>query len=175
MILALTFLQAPARAKSPDNPAALVPSAPTQSGYLTRSMIESAINNLSNTNYKERVAAAQLLGEEDNVAAVTPLIEVLTDPEVKVRATAADSLGKIGDVKAVKPLIERLADQNPVVRAVSARSLGRLGSPRAKLSLQKRLDIEKVPVVRGQIEIALKKLDDPMNIKLDVDMPGGGF
>ena len=132
----------------------------------------SGIVNLKNTHPATREAAAQALGQPDNVDAVVPLIKALDDAEPKVRATAALSLGKIGSPKAVNALVELVFDSNPLLRAAAARSLGTIGSDRTKPVLKELLAVEKDARVRAQAEEALKKIDDPMSLKMDVADPG---
>lgn len=120
----------------------------------------------------ERADAAKALGQEDNEAAVAPLIEALSDPELKVRAYALDSLGEIRSVKAVDAVVGKLADPDRLLRALAVRTLGKIGSNRASPALNNLLKIEKEPAVRKTAEQALAHINDPANMaNLVIEIP----
>lgn len=121
-----------------------------------------------------RIAAIKKLARPDYEDAVPPLVAVLSDPDLKVRANALEALGVIGSPKAVEPVAAKLTDQEALLRALAARALGRIGSERAKPALEKLLVVEKQALVRQEAEAALKRIDDPMSMKMDVDLDSLG-
>jgi hypothetical protein len=136
--------------------------------------VASAIINLSNSSAAKRASAAKDLGQPDNQDAVLPLLKALDDADAKVRVTAADSLGKIGSPRAVNGLVELLTDPSPLLRMVAARALGLIGSDRARPGLKELLAVEKDPRARAEASDALKRIEDPMSLKLDVQVPEDG-
>jgi hypothetical protein len=77
-----------------------------------------------------RQAAARLLGEIGDPAALTPLAAALEDREPRVRERAAEALGRLGP-EALAPLTRALRDPAPRVRASAAAALGHTGDARA--------------------------------------------
>lgn len=69
---------------------------------------------------------------------------------------------------AVDALVPALSDESKLARALAARALGRIASDRAKPALLKLAAREKEEVVRTEAAAALKSIDDPLNMKMDV-------
>ncbi|MBD2454183.1 HEAT repeat domain-containing protein [Nostoc sp. FACHB-87] len=67
--------------------------------------------------------AASILGELNDIRAVEPLIEALSNEYWITRCNAAESLGKLGENLAVKPLINTLQDSHKLVQNAAAVSL----------------------------------------------------
>ena len=79
------------------------------------------IKALRSDNLGWRVSAAQLLGDNQEVSAVKPLIRMLkSDYSYAARVSAAVALAKIGDKKALRAL-KRVSkhDRNQTVRTVA--------------------------------------------------------
>ncbi len=70
----------------------------------------------------------------------------------------AVALGNSGVQAAVPALISALDDEEPLVRGHVAWALGQLGGDKAKEALKRRLEIEKVAEVRGELKDALASL-----------------
>ena len=115
-----------------------------------------------------RARAALSLGREDNEQAVEPLIRALEDPDPKARGSVIEALGLIGSPKAVDALLPALSDESKLARALAARALGRIGSDRAKPALLRLAASEKEEIVRKEAAAAVKSIDDPLNMKMDV-------
>lgn len=115
-----------------------------------------------------RARAALSLGRPENEKAVEPLIKALGDPDPKARGSAIEALGLIGSPMAVDALVPALSDESKLARALAARALGRIASDRAKPALLKLAASEKEEVVRTEAAAALKSIDDPLNMKMDV-------
>lgn len=92
---------------------------------------------------RDRVAAAQALGQSGDPAALEPLLAALHDTLPAVRTAAAEALGSLGLPGAVEPLLAVLDPEPPpagapvpylggqaTVRPAAARALGRLGDRR---------------------------------------------
>jgi HEAT repeat protein len=96
--------------------------------------LNSIVALLDNNNPRLASAAAYVLGEIRDPAAVSALVEALKGDRDHMRRIAAHALGKIGDSRAVMPLIELLCDETqPVAVQTSAIvSLSKIGDPRAK-------------------------------------------
>ncbi|MBI5246566.1 MAG: HEAT repeat domain-containing protein [Elusimicrobia bacterium] len=134
-----------------------------------------ALADLASSDPAARAHAALSLGRPDNEDAVPPLVKALGDSDPKARGSAIEALGLIGSPNAVDPLLPALSDPSALIRALSARALGRIGSDRAKPALVKLAASEKEEVVRKEAAAALKAVDDPMNMKMDVgSMPDLG-
>ena len=109
--------------------------------------------------------AAAALGDLGDVAAVEPLIEVISDSEgffhSVVRAAAAESLGKLRDARATLPLIAAIDDSMVEASAESIRALAAIKDPRAVKPL---LDVVRnvqgffLPVARRAALLALAQL-----------------
>ncbi len=92
-------------------------------------------------------------------AAVTPLLEALSDPKAIVRELAAYTLGPLKDKSAVEPLILALGDGSREVRRQAAASLGWLRDRRAVEPLVEALG-DSDALVRMHAAGALGKLRD---------------
>ncbi|MFC1679372.1 HEAT repeat domain-containing protein [Elusimicrobiota bacterium] len=90
--------------------------------------MEQALRGLQDASWRNRVQAAETLGEVGDPNAVTALIDTLSDNNLKVRNASARALGRIGDLEALGPLQKRLAqDPSAPVRgwaACGAREVG---------------------------------------------------
>jgi len=105
-----------------------------------------------------REAAAQLLGEDGDPAAVDPLLELLHDPAEAVRAAATEALGWMRSRQALPALSGALHDPSDLVRAAAARALGRIRDPSALSTLQP-LAADPSTDVRRAVAEALDTLD----------------
>jgi HEAT repeat protein len=105
----------------------------TSPSTVTRSEINSLIQDLKNPDIGVRLNAVHTLGNTGDTRAVKPLIDTLeNDTDYRVRCVAATALGKIGDKSAVEPLIESLKeDKAGDVRSYTAEALGMVGDSRA--------------------------------------------
>ncbi len=118
----------------------------------------------------EREEAAKALGFTGNVNAVGGLIGALQDPVVRVRAQAAASLGVIGSPKGTKALLALITAEDRRFRGVVVRALGEIGSERARKPLTARLKKEKEKVIRNEIRVAIKKIEDAaFTMKMDLE------
>ncbi len=71
---------------------------------------------------------------------------------------AAVALGNARDPRGVPALLDALAHDEALVRGHAAWALGRIGDPRARAPLESRLEEEREPSVREEIEWALSEL-----------------
>lgn len=97
------------------------------------------IKALRSDNLGWRVSAAQLLGDNQEVRAVKPLIRMLkNDYSYAARVSAAVALAKIGDKKALRAL-KRVSkhDRNQTVRTVALGAYGVLENSRTQLASEK--------------------------------------
>jgi HEAT repeat protein len=92
--------------------------------------VDPLIAALASSDRQVRRAAARILGEIGDPAAVAPLIRALRDPYTTMRTVAGTALVKIG-LPAVEPLIAVLEDADLRVREGAAVSLGKIGDARA--------------------------------------------
>lgn len=96
-----------------------------------------------------RSAAANALGQTDNLTVASYLAEVLTkDKSPNVRAACAYALGELQHEKCVDGLAVALNDFSPQVRQYAASSLEHIGTERCADVLARRLAIEKDKAVR---------------------------
>lgn len=108
----------------------------------------------------DRARAAEYLGNKNDPAAVSPLIEALEDPAETVQIAAVKSLGKLGDKRAFEPLLPVLGDQNKEMRIAVIGALGKLRDSRALEPLLALLK-ENDPDIRWETAAALGELQDP--------------
>lgn len=87
------------------------------------------VAGLSSPDPLERRRAAWSLGEAEDPAALSPLIERLADPDPTVRAVAAWALGEIKHPDAVEPLVALLGDPDARVREMAALAIGEIEEP----------------------------------------------
>jgi len=85
--------------------------------------------------------------------------DVATASDFRVRVGAALGLGKTHSRVALGALMGALDDTNSAVRAAAAAALAVLGQREAIDALRAHLAHEKVPVVRSQLESAVRKLE----------------
>lgn len=74
-------------------------------------MLERAIQNLKDTDYRVRYEAARSLGQSADERAVLPLVEALPDEHSKVQYAALSSLIKLGYPQAAAPIVDLLITQ----------------------------------------------------------------
>ena len=95
--------------------------------------LDAALRDLAQGSPKARMAAAQALGDVEELTekrrAVDALLRALDDDRLEVRAEACASLGTLGDASALPLLIKRLDDGSPPVRQNAAIALGTLAHP----------------------------------------------
>ena len=122
--------------------------------------IDALIRQLRFGSPKERIAAAEAVGELGDPRAVPPLLKnlILSDEE-EVRIAIVKALGKIGDLQAVPHLIQALGDKKWEVRKYAALALGNLGDPQAVEPLTHALN-DSYEKVREAAAEALGKLGD---------------
>ncbi|PSQ36274.1 phycocyanin alpha phycocyanobilin lyase [Halobacteriales archaeon SW_10_66_29] len=82
-----------------------------------------------------RMAAANALGELENLDAVPKLVDRFDDPDPRVRARAARACGLMADPRATDALEGLLADPKAGVRREAAEALGRIGNRQALSAL----------------------------------------
>ncbi|MBL8153795.1 MAG: HEAT repeat domain-containing protein, partial [Anaerolineae bacterium] len=81
-----------------------------------------------------RNSAAYVLGRQDDLLALDPLIEALNDSNPDVRAMVADALGQLSDRHAVQPLVAILRDPDWYTRGRAAAALLELGAEDALIA-----------------------------------------
>lgn len=115
----------------------------------------------TDTEDRNRIFAANALGNYDNDLARTALVAALTDKHARVRLAAVTNLGRIGNAGSIGPLIDRgLAEiTTAFVREAVATALGRLKDRRALAPLVLLLG-NKTPAVRSAAIRALAALGD---------------
>jgi HEAT repeat protein len=76
-------------------------------------------------------AAARVLGQVGDPAAVEPLIAIVRDGGrgSPLRRAAATALGQLRDPRAVEPLVAALSDNDQEIRVTAVEALGELGAP----------------------------------------------
>lgn len=87
------------------------------------------INALNHKDSQICTAAAEVLGEIDDIRAIEALIETLKEERSDVRHAAARSLGIRNDLRAIEPLIAALENNNDTFRRLAAETLGKMGRP----------------------------------------------
>ena len=111
--------------------------------------------NKPNSPNTQRLAPKSLAKLGDD-RAVEPLTELLKQTYISYIATI---LGNLGDRRAVEPMIELLSadpdsrdygNQNPSFRYYTVRALGKLGDPRALPLLEKIVEQETQPALKGK-------------------------
>jgi HEAT repeat protein len=128
------------------------------------SLPELLIGQLTDGEMRDRVKAAESLGELQDGRGVMPLIESLKSPESMLRRAAAKSLGQLQDRSAVEPLCLRLRDSESGVRCACAEALGELLDFRAAEPLRAAArDLQKT--VRRSAVRALARLDPAVAVK----------
>jgi HEAT repeat protein len=115
---------------------------------------------LDDANYLVRLAAARLLGNSQNPAAVARLIELVSDRSEHdwVRSAAAESLGRTKATEATEPLITMLKDTVWNVRYQAAVALGRVGDPAAVEPLREAARYEPNQFVHDAMVASLRQL-----------------
>jgi len=112
------------------------------------------------TESQEVVAEPQ--SKVEAAAAVTALIETLSDANATVRVAAVNSLGQLQDPRAIAALAKALReDTDARVREAAAWALGEIDDRRAVPPLLEALKTERVASVREKIVRALGEIDDP--------------
>lgn len=92
--------------------------------------------------------------------AVTPLIELLTDPnQASARVWAARILGRIADTRATEDLIARLHDRDDLLRMAAAEALGAIADARATQPLVRATLRDPAPQVRAQSAAAVARIE----------------
>ena len=86
-------------------------------------VFEKVVILLTDSDWKVRYRAAEILGMMKNRDAVKPLIQALTDEKDHVRYMAAKGLWLIKDPEALAPLRNSLNDKNPYVRTMVKRAI----------------------------------------------------
>jgi len=111
------------------------------------------------TDARNRVYAANALGNFPRAEIVEPLVQALNDPAMRVQAAAAHSLGAIGQTAAGPGLINRMLTviTPPSVRIACANALAKLGDQRAIAPLAIMLH-HRVAEVRKTATLALGTL-----------------
>jgi hypothetical protein len=100
-------------------------------------------NNLNDSNFRVRLAAAIILGKLMDLSSVPQLKNLLRDSSRRVRGTVARALGSIGSPEAVPSLIKKLSDtgelmnRNIRVCDLAAEALERIGTPEALEAVRK--------------------------------------
>jgi len=86
-------------------------------------VFEKVVILLTDSDWRVRYRAAEILGMIKNRDAVKPLIQALTDEKDHVRYMAAKGLWLIKDPEALAPLRNCLNDENPYVRTMVKRAI----------------------------------------------------
>jgi HEAT repeat protein len=130
--------------------------------------VQSLIQSLRDPSADVARDAAIELGRSNDLSAVLPLIEVISNNDGfyhnVVRAAAAEALGLLGDSRAVEPLLVLSRDTMAEASAEAVRALALLNDQRAVAPL---IDIVRnsygffLPIVRRAAVIALAKLGGP--------------
>lgn len=131
--------------------------------------IEELSNQLTHTDWRKRLTAAQSLGATGESAAVYPLLTGLEDEKWEVRRAVVESLGNLRDKKAVKKLIKALGDENWRVRQGAGYALGYIGDETAVDPLVDRLFDDDEWRVRQASTFALKFFQVPKSVKALVE------
>lgn len=132
--------------------------------------LQSLLLLLQDGSPEQREDAAKQLAIPGNERALQALADALRDPVLRVRAQAADSLGKVGMPRGSKALLPYLEAEDRRFRGVVIRALGEIGSERAKKPLEARLAREQEKALRGEIRVALKKIDEAaFTMKMDLE------
>jgi HEAT repeat protein len=82
---------------------------------------------LKNARPQHRVKVCQTLGDRGSPAAVSHLVDVVSDFDVMVRVAALHALGKIGDGSAVAAIEKALSSENLAVRIAAHDALKETG------------------------------------------------
>lgn len=115
------------------------------------------IKLLSDDSFGTKFWTIKTVAKMKLVAAVKPLIEMLSTEDGLLRATTATALGRIGADAPIEQLIPLLKDPQGMVRRAVAEALGELKAANAKASLIDALTDENL-VVRRAAVIALEKV-----------------
>jgi HEAT repeat protein len=83
---------------------------------------------LKNARPQHRVQVCKLLGDRGSPAAVSHLIDMVSDFDVMVRVAALHALGKIGDDSAVAAIEKALSSENLAVRIAAHDALKEIGA-----------------------------------------------
>jgi len=126
------------------------------------------IGQLKDKDYKNRIKAADALGDIGDEKAVKHLIPLLKDENEYVRQAGARALGKLKDRDAVEPLINTLNDPDVSVRAFSVWALGKINDSKAVEPMLSLL-FDKEEKIRNNSFDALRKFQDPHVKKLMVN------
>jgi len=127
------------------------------------SVLEPAIELLSDPDVDIRASAMQLAQSFEDPRLVPATVALLKDPDWWIRITAAETLGRLKDSRAVPHLVEALKDDD--VRWSAVEALGRIGDVRASRALAGLLK-DPAPEVRIEVIQALSNFDHPQIVEL---------
>ena len=120
---------------------------------------EALLATLSDKASPVRFAAQYAL---EGLRSVGALRLKLSDPDKKVRLHALSALGRIGE-RSVRTDIRPLAsDPDPMVRGFAIEALTEMLKPSDREWMKEMLEGERDPFVRGKLEAALRRIDQPV-------------